>query len=457
MTDDKARKLQCQVNRQRHQIRTLAWCLAVVVLWLLAREVSGGVVADAWADRKAHPVERQPFLWYFTTLHLPADQQLETLAALRYVVASTTSVVPLERQRLVRIRRGLYRVDIAALGWHPAWNKVLAAYPYRTHAKSNPLVIRSDWFVRYLTDQKESGQLYFEFIYGKPLEKLEQLIELTQADVKSDLTFGRIVDESGVAIPRNGGTRLVKVYPTSRRLDLWSTFDSAKVTAEADPLERLDLNGFEFDAQEHIGGLTKSWSVNGRRDSGHMQVFALSNGDGAIQAVAPIDIVHDTTVTGPELINPRSCMSCHAGYKPLQDSLARFVQSGAEVYAPKEKQEQIDDFFGGGIDSLLDSANQSYARALKAVNGLTPEQNATAYQRTVWHYEKQLSAADVARELNIPLEDLAKALAYWNNAGNKLTARAAQLAHGVGISRVRFEEDYPLLASAVFAFKRSQK
>ena len=106
---------------------------------------------------------------------------------------------------------------------------------------------------------------------------------------------------------------------------------------------------------------------------------------------------------------------------------------------------------------MVDSAQKGYAHALLAVNRLTPDQQSQAFQSVVYNYERKLLVEDAARELGITVDGLALALAAWNNAGNKLSARAAQLAHGVGVSRVRFEEDYPILALAVHLYRKAQK
>ncbi len=442
-------------NANRRRFRCLWFAFGFLFVIFFADKVLGSDTEAAWEDRRAQPADIQPYLFYFTSNHLPEARRLSTEKVFAYVVCSLSSTVPLEEQLPVRIKPGLYRINTQVLGWHDALPKVLLKSPYRTHPTKVNLVTRMNWFVRFICDNVQSGDSYFELIFGKPVKKVSELYELADADIKSPVAFARIIDESGVAIPRNGGSRWVKAFPTTRRVDLWQTYDFFRVGKDQDPLENLtgafDDNNIKYDATELIGGLVKSWWRDGRRRNGHLQFYALGDGDDNIVPAADIKVVYDKNpATGPELRNCQSCMSCHQGYKALSvDSFGRYIRSGAEVYtSSKEEQLKLDNALQGGIDDLINDANAEFEATVKAINGLTPADNSLEYALVVADYDSYLTLERAAQELYTTPQGLQRSVANLNNSGVKITARVAQLVQGVRISRVAFEDNFQLLLQA---------
>jgi hypothetical protein len=416
---------------------------------------------DALRDRAAQPQQEYPFLYYLTTDNLSPDDRERTGKVLAFVIPSLSSGTNLNSQLPQEVRPGLYRIHTGFLGWQTVLPDLIRKdYPYSGKKGSLPLVIRADWFIQYAMDQTRSKDAYFRLLFSdKPIKKLEDFLAQFDADLTSNFTFAHIEGASRVAV---NDVRLITTVPTRRRTDCWITYDYVEINRNTDPLENL-ARGIKdgkhgHDASEVIVGIPKS--LPGTGETGALQAYALANGAGDIQEVAPTNIVVDGTgVRGVEIVNPVSCVSCHVeGLRsPTTSALRQYLESGAQAYINDlATQQEVDRFHLTEIQKWIERANEDYEAAIRACNGYTALENATAFRITIQDYDRPLTIRDAARELYVPVEELEFALGWVTASGKKMPARIASLAHGGTINRDSWESSYHFMPRVLAAWRSSQ-
>ena len=133
--------------------------------------------------------------------------------------------------------------------------------------------------------------------------------------------------------------------------------------------------------------------------------------------------------------------------EPSENGLAEYLLTGAEVFADRERLAEIEAFHLGRIQ--LDNDNEGYVAIVQALTGMGGEDAAKAYRRAVERYDKPLTLADVARELDAAPEAVRNAVANQTGRGVNLPARVVGLAHGRTIPRETLEERHAELRSIV--------
>ncbi len=415
--------------------------VCILIVWLTSVTfASDGAIAVA--DRQQFPAQEWPYLYYFGFEHVPEAERERLGKILQFAICSLNDRVVIEHQLPVQVG-AIYRIDTRALGWEHALPQLLHKhYPYSHKEGVLPLVIRADWFVQFALDQDVGGNAYYQLLFGEVPADLNGFLKLLEARTDSPLVYGHIEDASGVS---ESGTRLVTTVPTGTRSDVWITYDVAELNRDTDPLEHLDQK-FKHDASEIIGAIPKSLSSNGA--TGHLQVYALANAEGKLQAKAPANIVVDSNHTrGVEIRNAVSCIVCHQeGLRPLKvNSLRTFIQAGAEAYADYQQREKIERFHLTSLATLLARANEDYNTIIQAINGYTSEENAQAMLTVIRSYDAPVTLEQAAREQRVSVKSLKLALGYYGS----LPARVAQLAHGVAIPRSSWEVEYRTVYHAV--------
>lgn len=442
-------------------LRGLAAGMAVIPFLLMpAASLCAQTLVDlAHADRLKYESEYD-YLYYVTTRNLPREQRERMARILAFTCASLSSSTLLDRQIPVEVEPTLYRINTRDLGWEKVLPKALKAnYPYQFEQGKNPLVFRADWFVQFAMDQTKSKELYFELLFGKNVETLEEFLGFVGAKDSTEFTFGHIEANSRVAVNK---VRILTTVPTLQRTDTWITFDYEEINAKTDPLENLTRGirdgQHDHDATEVIAGLPKS--LPGTGETGALQVYGLFNGQGQVQEVAPTNIVIDNTNTrGVEIINPLSCVACHVeGLRPPStNALREYLRSGAEAYINDyEAQKEVDRFHLTAIEKWIVRANEDYEIAVKACNGYTAAENSAAFIAVIREYDRPLSIEDAARELYVSPEELRNALGYWTSAKKKMSARLASLAHGGTINRESWEGAYREALFILHTWRTSQ-
>jgi hypothetical protein len=399
------------------------------------------------------------YLYYFTVRTLPEPQRERAARILSFVVPSLCTGTQLDVQLPTQIDDGLYRIHTQHLGWDKALPSILRErYPYASYKGALPLVTRADWFIQFAMDQTKSNDTYFRLLFGKPVKTVDQFFALVGAEPSTDFSFGHIEADSRVAVNK---VRLITTVPTLRRTDLWHTFDFERIDRKTDPLENLTRGirdgKHDHQASEIIIGLPKSLPGG---STGSLQGYALADGQGQIQEVAPTNIVVDDTGTrGVEIINPLSCVACHVEglRQPSTNALKSYLNSGAEAYINDyDAQQEVDRFHLTEIQKWLARSNEDYTAAVEACNGYTPAENAAAFSQLIREYDRPLTLEDAARELYVAPEVLSNALGYWSAARKQMPARLAALAHGGTINRDSWESSYRFAVEVVAVWRASQ-
>lgn len=413
----------------------------------------------AMADLLRLPPQQQKATAYLTTSTV-ADEHRETLVkVLRFVVPSLSPKSYLADQLPYAVPdTNLLRLDLAGLGWQHTWPTVIAREyvpvyrPDLAYSKQVPLVVRGDWFAAAITDPNVTGTAQYELLYGKALANAKEFEAFWRANPEPQLRFGRIEGRSGVSVQ---GTRVLESYPTANRGYLWVTYDSRVVGGATDPLENLTARPVKHDASELIAAIPKH--VGGQ--SGTLQAYFLADAQGKRQEKAPTDIVTDTTGTrGVEIRNTLSCIACHVEgiRQPTLDQYREYILSGARIYGyDKATQQEIDRYLDSPIAKEISRNNEDYAAGVALCNGLTPAENAAAFQRVVRLYDSPVTLEQAARELYTTPETWRLALGNYSRT-YKLTGRLALMAQGQPMSREQWLANYHLATQVLAEWTRSK-
>lgn len=351
-----------------------------------------------------------------------------------------------------------YRLDIRDYGWTvEAWEQVVREYPYTGgigRTVGGLLAVRADWFIAETSDATRSTA-YYRLLYTRPSNKAgggsgksggPSVIQPATAgdfrerwgvDLKGVRAFGV---ETGAVI--KSGESIVALHnrvlaraPTILG-SYWQTFDAVDDTGDRNYLEKLQ--GFKFDAQEHIVSLP-----NG------LHAYLLSNAVGARQEEAPANVARDPTLPSGDarVRTPRSCVTCHGahdGLHPPRNAVRRITtvhgESGkVDLYA-KDKAYQLwlKAFYLTEDGKRLLDDQRNYAQAVDACNGLSSKANSELYLKALTVYENPLTLTDVAREVGQTPETCKAALlpTAQGNLGALVTGKAET------ISRRQLEKDY---------------
>lgn len=413
-------------------------------------------VVAAKQDQASLPAESQPYVFYFTTAHLTQQEREDCLIALDFVMCSTSMQPVVEHCRPVKISETCFRVDLRDLGWAYAdWLEVTKRYPYQRVTTATPLLVRADWFVVAATDCQESDTYYRLLFGGKNIpETRDDWLKLLDVSTTAGLddkhyNFGIIEGRSGVSKQL---VRWIENRPVQRGY-AWGTRDVLALKTDTDPLEHLD-GSFAHDGEEWIVGVMKRSTTSGQ--TGMLQVYLLSAGDGKRVDRAPVDLVEDSTrFRGlAEIRNAGSCIQCHdTGLNSFTKHEFRdLVRSGVETYTKdKAKQQAIEAFHLADLSRELERNNEDFSTGVLMATGYEPKEAVAAYKRTVDEYDDELTLIGAANELYVAPETLKAALARQSLNGNNLGARVAGLAHGGTITRKAWEQRYHEVRAYVHA------
>lgn len=388
-----------------------------------------------------------PYTYYFTASGVPEDEREGLVTALRFTLPSLSLLPVIDHQLPQQIEgTNLHWIDTRGLGWEHSLPRVLKKYPYSY--RKPPLVIRADWFIPFAMDAAEETA-YYDLMFGKVFDRREQFIKAFGLVDDKRFSFGLIEGDSGVIVQKKRWMESVGVP----RGYAWVTKDSAKIDAKSDPLNFPD-GTFKHDAEEWIVGVPKIHAATGAR--GAMQAYFLANAAGERQDVAPPDIATDHTGVrygSKEIRNGISCVACHVEgmNPPTVNEFRQLIEAGADVYAKKDKQAELEAFHLGDIQTELDRNNEDFAAFVQAACGCEPAVAVKAFIASVKGYDADVTLERAAGEFGCDAEELQLALAYASNKG--LPARLAGLGHGVPIPRQTWEEYYLQAYSALKAWR----
>ena len=437
-----------RLETKRHE--KLSGARSILLLLLLCTCVPGGEVQTADWHRKKFP-GKEAYHTYVSTAAVPVEDREGLIKALAFMTATSSRQYIVEYCVPERISPTLWHLDLERLKWNVRdWIKVLESYPYY-HGQSYPLVVRADWLLVQLADS-DASDAHYRLLYGS--QNVPKTIQDFRAfwgvDSSPELKFGLIEGKSGVSVQ---SFRWLENRPVSRGY-YWETKDVLKIQPGADPLEAPDGN-FKADGSEYILGTHKVSIKKGTR--GVLQVYLLTNGQGKVVNQAPTDLVEDHSRFRnlAAIRTSGSCIGCHITgiLEPTTNELRSLIKLGVDIYAKdKKKQEAVELFHLGDVDSEIKHNQELYARGVKAVNHLTPQENAAGFKKAVEDYDKDLSLEDMAREHYCKPEELKFALAYYG----ALPARLAALAHSKPIPRHTAEAHWYLVRQALLKWNDSR-
>ena len=322
------------------------------------------------SDLVRAPERDQRFLRYFSLAHLDnagvteaeLDRQREALVKLLNSLSWRRAI---SKPRTLDATGTVLRIDLRDFDWDEAiWNRIVGAYPYAITRPDQRLIldltgspvayVRVDWFVA----TASVPPLYHE-ILGLPasVTDLERLLDL---DTARNLRQEKFVVRAGV---RNSGVsrnnRALERHET-RQGAYWRSYDFTSSTGPQNIFENpLDLHP--------AGGEIIFNLPNG------MQAYFLANGRGNRLDRAPTEIVFDRNEPDrSEIVNGRSCMSCHfAGMKTFRDDVRNVISGQASL--PDRDRALAIYVEQGQLDRLLDEDAARFRHAVTEAGGRIPE------------------------------------------------------------------------------------
>lgn len=386
------------------------------------------------------------------------EMDADLTAAVMYQVVASSRTALIDGTVPQRVPgTNLMAIDLNALGWRVEdWQAICGFKNNGYTAAQNPLAVPAAWWLNEVADGRESDA-YLRFVFGGKVPKTEDdYLAAFGIDRKAQggLQFGWIEGDSAVNLTKDGA-RLIE-FSDGTNASAWVTYDVGDVKDGADPLQGLFAWKFKHDASEFFV-LAPKVSTDGTR--GVFPFTGLADGAGRIVAEAPPNIVADQSETFGDavIVNPGSCVSCHnegpkqQGVNAIRDRLLAGVE--LKTYE-QQKQIEADLFHLGSVTTSLDRWQQDYTVALKAVNGLTPLENATAYRAAIKRYREDVTLAVAAAELSVDAETLQLAIAWASKNYVDVQARTAGLAHDRSMPRSAFEGEFIKIQSYIEAFKK---
>lgn len=394
---------------------------------------------NEWTDKEAR---RFRYIW----IPCPQDLFEEYDATLRFVLNSFSQQHIIERCQPLRIDTNnlLYRIDLFDLLWTEGDLIVgLRESHYKYSSRANPLIIRGDYFINTITDEKVSDLGPFLLFGRNNVPKTDlQFAKFFGFEFKDQdkHNFGLVEEDSGVSVSK---VRLISYYDAPFGY-WWQTEDFKILTLDNNPIDNLDRENVHGDGTEIIAGFHKISTVKQRTATA--QYYMLVDKDGKRVREAPTDLVTDKlSFKGTSIIrNSGSCMQCHPGLNiPHRDAIQRLIADGVEIWGTEERRDDIERFHLSDLAKTLKRNNEDFATFVFLVNGLDPQANITSLKFCFSFYEEPVTLEQAARELECLPLDLQRAVAFASQRKIKIGTSLTDLAdNGKGIPRSIWEELY---------------
>lgn len=406
--------------------------------------------AAALAHRATLPPADQQFAFYATVEHIDPEGRESAKIAFKLAMASASPAPVLEHCVPVELSPTLMFFDLRLMQFGISdWHSLITHDPYRQAQHTTlPLCSGADWLTIQLSDQK-LNPVYYRLIFGGKIPATRDLaLDALGVDKNPSLRIAMIEGASQVAA-NPAHVRFMENLPISRG-SAWGTRDIKTMEAHKDPLERLD-GTFVHDAEEWIIHRRKTSLRTGRE--GALAAYFLANGQGAIQAFAPVDTVRDAHAMfrdSYEIRVPGGCIACHqSGYNfPSRNELIEENIAGTDRYAAKYGGDvEIQAKLFTDLSKHLKRGNEDYAIAVEDGLGVKPVTAAASFQLATSRYDEPVTLATAARELYVTPEELREAIANESNRpATPMTTRVAGLAQpNRTIPREAFEEAWQAL------------
>jgi len=414
------------------------------------------------ADLEALPAQQRRFHRYFTLANLAnAGRPDEELAGTRLALAKLVNslswharltapvVIPIAPVANAPGAPGiapgapvLLRIDMRDYKWNSRqWDRVAAAYPYRTGSNSPDARVcihltgtetphvRADWFIA----TASRPPFYYDLLDMPSTDKgVERALNVDAAGNIDEQTVAR-AGFNGSGVSKNN--RLIERHDAAYG-SFWKTYDFSENT-ERQNLFRHPLGPPPAgNAFVHAGGEMIFHLPNG------LHGFLLADRNGKRIDRAPVEIVSDPQRPDKAVEAGLSCMSCHAaGMIPKADQVRAHVLKNVASFS-KEDVETIKGLYplDAKMRALIDEDNKRFLAALAqlGVKKDTPEPITAVTLRYEGVIDLPLAAADAG----LSAEEFAKRLGASVELSRALGALRAR---GGSVQRETFVTAFPEL------------
>lgn len=389
--------------------------------------------------QRAKSADREPdfseYKYYkFFTSYSVSNEKIAKLIypVLSFVLnscASYKSIGPIKKP--TQINDTLFAIDIRDYGWSlEDWERIAGLDPFFADAivdhrlynynrlLSGNSMFRADWFIVHATDttkqtdRKFHDIIYYLLLYGKDYEPkdADDFRRIWEVDLKTirvkQVERGSVIDQGKSGVSRHArqvrrGRTIFGAYHETRDV---KSYEEKLVNAETEYGDKFVLKDFiedifarHFDAQEFI-------TSNRNR----LQVYQLGNAVGKRLEEADAGIVWDRVdPNDPRVRTAKGCMVCHAvGINPVSNAVADIFRRGGKLnFKTKELNDAVRSFYLSDLDNDIEDDNRLYARAVKECNGLTAEENASAYEAVYNWYMGPVTPTQASFECGMTYKD----------------------------------------------------
>lgn len=308
----------------------------------------------------------------------------------------------------------------------------------RKLSRSCKFLLRADWIVGRLLQERQFGGIYSDLLMFPPKEAdfyKSLLIDIKAINRDGTLRQGGAVLESVVALHNRGLELIPSPYPAYNGF-LWQTYDF-NVDARGDKSVLEALAGtLNHDGRESIGSLPN-----------RLLFYRLFDGEGNPADVVPEDIaqikIPQTPVRETRVINAYACLKCHeSGIYPFEDvvrkaftSQSTLLKAGyGKANRPADIAAAIEDYYNSSLGRTIAAQNEVYTARVRECVGIDGPTISKMTVDAIEIYTHELVTPDAAaREMGYPL-DLARL--YWLAASDP--ALAAETARQLGILKLHY-------------------
>lgn len=301
--------------------------------------------------------------------------------------------------------------------------------------QSGTPIVRADWwFAQTITQDGREGTGYYDFLgLGKKLTDFESLVGLDRklaARLRKETAA--IVSTSTVALHNRQIFRFQTLTGP-----YWETLDVKESTGQKNALRFL--NG-DFRAA------TDASEIYGTLPNG-LFAFFLADAKGNRANSAPDFIASDgrSTSSDRRVLIGISCIRCHQpGIQPIDDwGRKAYAAPDALTVVGEEKYRRLKQLYLSELERHIRRDQQDYADVLKAVNGLTPQENsrlvAWAWERYV---DRMVTLETAARDLGSTPEKVTATFREYGTFPRVIDPVLFSLGKGIPVSRKQLEELY---------------
>lgn len=276
-------------------------------------------------------------------------------------------------------------------------------------------IVRLDWLVWMQSGQDErAGAGYYDFLGVKSLKDFEELVGLDRKLAERfKAEVAAIIKRSGVGVRPRQVWRFGKIGG-----DWWESrdvFRRGTTFEERKKIALTQLDGkFEPDAFEVFATLPN-----------RLYALAAVNNKGELQAIVPNTVAGDHFGKGNNyVIEPgMKCLRCHTqGLQPLDDYARKFFRASRWKEHNHEERKRLEQIYLGPIQAELKGDVARYESAVQGFGYKTIAECHAAYAKTVEDYEADLDAAQIAKELGVPKEELIKNIKRTDGLWGRLPA-----------------------------------